>query len=126
MINYTASIYEESGSNLTPTMSAIVTSSIQVIGVYCSTLLVDRAGRKVRNTLPKLFIIFSKLFFSSVSVNNVIDWSRNCSLVLGNVYAAGQYGLFARRIWLDPFSLFFFGHVLRFMWNPIDSVLCSS
>lgn len=47
MINYTASIYAESGSNLSPTMSAIVTSCIQVLGVYCSTLLVDRAGRKV-------------------------------------------------------------------------------
>lgn len=47
MINYTATIFLESGSNLTPTMSAIIIGGIQVIGIYLSTILVDKAGRKV-------------------------------------------------------------------------------
>lgn len=47
MINYTATIFLESGSSLTPNMSAIIIGGIQIIGVYSSTLLVDRAGRKI-------------------------------------------------------------------------------
>lgn len=48
MQNYTASIFEESGSNMSPNMSAIVVGVIQLIGSYAATNLVDRAGRKVR------------------------------------------------------------------------------
>lgn len=39
-------IFEEAGSSLSPNVSAIIVGSIQVVGVYCSTVLVDRAGRK--------------------------------------------------------------------------------
>ena len=48
MLNYTATIFAESGSNLSPNMSAIVIGVIQIIGSYISTMLVDRAGRKVK------------------------------------------------------------------------------
>lgn len=47
MLNYTASIFKESGSNLEPNMSAIVVGAIQLLGSYVATNLVDRAGRKV-------------------------------------------------------------------------------
>ena len=47
MLNYTASIFSESGSNLTPNMAAIVVGLIQLLGACFSTMLVDRAGRKV-------------------------------------------------------------------------------
>lgn len=47
LINYTATICQESGSNLSPNASAIVIGAIQFFGAYVSTLLVDRAGRKV-------------------------------------------------------------------------------
>lgn len=47
MLNYTATIFKESGSNLTPNMSAIVIGTIQVIGTIISTSLVEKAGRKV-------------------------------------------------------------------------------
>lgn len=46
MLNYTASIFQESGSDLDPHISAIVIAAIQILGVYCSTNLVDRVGRK--------------------------------------------------------------------------------
>ena len=46
MLNYTAIIFLESGSTLTPNMSAIVVGIIQLIGAYVSTILVDRLGRK--------------------------------------------------------------------------------
>lgn len=47
MINYAAVIFEESGSNLSPNVSAIVVGLIQIVGAYFSTVLVDRSGRKI-------------------------------------------------------------------------------
>lgn len=46
MLNYTASIFQVSGSDLDPHISAIVIAAIQIVGVYGSTSLVDRVGRK--------------------------------------------------------------------------------
>lgn len=48
MLNYTAHIFQESGSTLSPNDSAIVVGVIQVVGSVASTNLVDRAGRKVK------------------------------------------------------------------------------
>lgn len=47
MLNYTAFIFEQAGSSLSPNMSAIIVAVLQVIGSYTATLLVDRAGRKI-------------------------------------------------------------------------------
>lgn len=47
MLNYTASIFQEAGSSMSPNMSAIVVGIIQLLGSYAATNLVDRAGRKV-------------------------------------------------------------------------------
>lgn len=46
MINYTASIFKASGSNLDPHICSIIVAFIQILGVYGSTNLVDRVGRK--------------------------------------------------------------------------------
>lgn len=47
LMTYTANIFEEAGSSMSPNMSAIVVGVIQLIGSYAATFLVDRAGRKV-------------------------------------------------------------------------------
>lgn len=47
MMNYTASMFEDSGSSLSPNVSSIIVGLIQVLGSYVSTLLVDRLGRKI-------------------------------------------------------------------------------
>lgn len=47
MLNYTATIFKESGSSMSPNMSAIVVGVIQLIGTCVSVNLVDLAGRKV-------------------------------------------------------------------------------
>ncbi|KAG4073998.1 hypothetical protein HA402_014203 [Bradysia odoriphaga] len=46
MINYTATIFAESGSDISPNLSAIICGAIQLLGTLVSTKLVDRAGRK--------------------------------------------------------------------------------
>lgn len=47
MLNYSAIIFKETGSSMSPNMSAIVIGTIQLVGSIVTTNLVDRAGRKV-------------------------------------------------------------------------------
>lgn len=47
MLNYTASIFAESGSSLSPNVSSIIVGAIQMCGCYLSTVLVERSGRKI-------------------------------------------------------------------------------
>lgn len=46
MMSFTASIFKESGSNLSPNLSSIVVGGIQIIGSMFPPMLVDRLGRK--------------------------------------------------------------------------------
>lgn len=47
MLNYTATIFRESGSTISPEFSAIIVGLIQLLGTYVATFLVDRLGRKI-------------------------------------------------------------------------------
>lgn len=47
MLYYTATIFNESGSNLSPNSSAMVVGAITFLGSAVATCLVDRSGRKV-------------------------------------------------------------------------------
>lgn len=46
MLSYASTIFDEAGSSLSPNASAIIVGVIQLVGVYISILVVDRAGRK--------------------------------------------------------------------------------
>lgn len=50
MLNYTSTIFAEAGAVIDPNQAAIVVATLQFVGNYVSTLLVDRAGRKVRKS----------------------------------------------------------------------------
>jgi hypothetical protein len=39
-------VFDSAGSSMSPNASAIIVGTIQVVGVYISSVLVDRAGRK--------------------------------------------------------------------------------
>lgn len=76
MLNYTASIFKEAGSSLTPNMSTIVIGIIQFLGSYFATILVDRTGRKVKPLSPFLLVILKLIcFYLLFSMDNF----RNCS-----------------------------------------------
>lgn len=47
LLNYTATIFEEAGSNIPPNDASIVVGSIQLAGSYFATVFIERAGRKV-------------------------------------------------------------------------------
>lgn len=48
IMTYTADIFKNSGSSMSPNESSIVVAVIQMIGVYVATVCVERCGRKVR------------------------------------------------------------------------------
>lgn len=50
LLNYSGIIFEESGSNWPPEISTIIVGVIQFFGTCALIFLVDRAGRKVKNT----------------------------------------------------------------------------
>lgn len=58
MLTYTANIFVEAGSNLSPNMSAIVVGAIQLFSTIITTNLVDRAGRKVSLFFLLIFPLF--------------------------------------------------------------------
>lgn len=47
LINYSATIFRDSGSDMNPNVSSIILAAVQVLGTYVSTILVDRVGRKI-------------------------------------------------------------------------------
>lgn len=46
MLNFTAMIFKESGSTLSPNVSSIIVGAIQIVGAFLCTFLVEKAGRK--------------------------------------------------------------------------------
>lgn len=54
MLNYTATIFRDSGSSISPDFSAIIVGIIQLLGTYVATFLVDRLGRKILLTLSAI------------------------------------------------------------------------
>lgn len=47
LINYSATIFRDSGSEINPNVSSIILAAVQILGTYVSTILVDRVGRKI-------------------------------------------------------------------------------
>lgn len=77
MINYTATIFSESGSSIAPKLAAIVVAAIQLVGTLVSTQLVDRAGRKVTAAAAMrrgaLIVCFFFIFCIPVLADRLFD-----------------------------------------------------
>lgn len=61
LISYTSSIFEQSGSNLSPNASAIVIGAIQLLGSVFSMYAIDKTPRKVLYVLTCLGCILGLL-----------------------------------------------------------------
>lgn len=66
MTAYAATIFQETGSNLSANMSTIVIGVIQVIGTYVGTQLVELVGRKARFFISDLLLRNKRVNFSLI------------------------------------------------------------
>ena len=84
-MSYTDHIFQEAGSKLSSDISSIIVALIQLLGSYLSTMLIDKAGRKVsNNSIIKLFCdkIFKKFIFQIlIAVSSIVVSSRMCCLL---------------------------------------------
>lgn len=46
LLFFVSTIFKYSGSSLSPNESTIIVGAIQLVGAYCSTMFVDKAGRR--------------------------------------------------------------------------------
>lgn len=47
LLSYSTTVFKDSGSDFDPYISSIIFTSLQIFGTYCTSLLIDRVGRKV-------------------------------------------------------------------------------
>jgi SP family facilitated glucose transporter-like MFS transporter 8 len=79
LLNYTASIFEESGSSLSPSLSSILVAIFQIFGNITSLFLVEKAGRKFLFAISffggafGLFILGGFIYFKSIKVQFLMD-----------------------------------------------------
>jgi MFS family permease len=74
MLNFTSTIFKESGSTMSPNVSSIVVGAIQIVGAFLCTFLVERAGRKSLLLISAFGISFglavlSAFIFASRSID---------------------------------------------------------
>ncbi|XP_055685011.1 facilitated trehalose transporter Tret1-like [Lutzomyia longipalpis] len=75
LLNYTSTIFEEAGTDLSPNTSAIVVGVIQLIGLYVSLMLMDRAGRRILLIVSSvgtgicLFVLGVHFYLQTLSVD---------------------------------------------------------
>lgn len=70
LLFFVSTIFEYSGSSISPNVSSIIVGVIQIIGCYCSTLLVDRAGRKILISTSAFGISIGMFVFALYSYLN--------------------------------------------------------
>ncbi|XP_055586556.1 facilitated trehalose transporter Tret1-2 homolog [Uranotaenia lowii] len=74
MLNYTATIFEESGSSMAPNTAAMIIGTIQMFGSYLSTMLVERAGRKLLLIISSIGIAVGMSIFSAYSYVQLLGY----------------------------------------------------
>lgn len=88
MLTYSSTIFIEAGSSLSPNLSSIAIGFMQLMGSYVSTLLVDRAGRKVslRHIVEMVNLLQSKRIINHFQILIVLS-SLGLFVALGSMSA---------------------------------------
>lgn len=92
MLNYTATIFQEAGSNMSPNMSAMIVGVIQVFSTLIAGNLVDRAGRKVYHILQSIrkmnqvYLFYFTLIFLLQFLFAVSNFGTALGLTILGVY----------------------------------------
>lgn len=80
MMNFTATIFNESGSTLSPNVSSIIAGTTMIIGAVLCTFLVEKAGRKMLFAISAFGIslglgVMSLYTFATSRGVNLTDYS---------------------------------------------------
>lgn len=70
LLFFVSTVFQHSGSSLTPDQSSIIVGVIQLIGAYCSTMFVDRAGRRLLISTSAFGISSGLFVFAAYSYFN--------------------------------------------------------
>lgn len=74
LLFFVSTIFEYSGSSISPNASSIIVGVIQIVGCYCSMLLVDRAGRKILISTSAFGISIGMFVFAAYSYLNSLGY----------------------------------------------------
>lgn len=70
LLFFVSTIFQYSGSSVSPNMSSIIVGVIQLIGAYCSTMFVDKAGRRFLISTSAFGISLGMFVFAAFSFLN--------------------------------------------------------
>jgi hypothetical protein len=70
LLFFVSTIFKYSGSSVSPNESSIIVGVIQLIGAYCSTMFVDKAGRRFLISTSAFGISLGMFVFSLYSYLN--------------------------------------------------------
>jgi MFS family permease len=76
MLNFTSTIFQASGSTLSPEVSSIIVGIIQVIGAIVCTFLVERAGRRLLLAVSSFGMAASLAVLSLHTFASTRDWEH--------------------------------------------------
>ncbi|KAK6640368.1 hypothetical protein RUM44_012061 [Polyplax serrata] len=64
ILNYTVAIFQASGSDISPSLAAIIVGALQILGAIAGTMTMERFGRKVLLMVSSIGMAFSLLLMT--------------------------------------------------------------
>lgn len=118
IVFYLSSVFESSGaSSISPDVATIIVGIIQLLGAYCSTLLLDRVGRKLLFLVSVFGIGFGMLMFCTATM--LIEHGENSSLVKLIPVIAMSFAIFAANIGVSTMKFVILGEI-----SPVRVKFC--
>jgi hypothetical protein len=74
MLFFVSTVFKHSGSSVSANESSIIAGLIQLIGAYCSTMFVDKAGRRILISTSALGISGGLFIFALYSYLNGLGY----------------------------------------------------
>lgn len=124
MMNFTATIFESSGSTLSPNVSSIIVGAVQVIGAVLCTFLVEKAGRKLLLSISALGISLGLAIMSlfTFSTSRGADLSNFAWIPL----ASFSFVIFISNLGVNTLPFLYLSEIVPTRTKGFTTVLCLS
>lgn len=107
---YAAQLFIESGANFDPNLSAIILGVLQVCGIYASSMLVDRVGRRILLGISSMGAAISLLIFGTFSYLNKHGW--DLSIVDWIPVVSVSFYIFINCVGIKPLPFLYVAEIL--------------